>query len=82
MSGSRRLRSTARTRASLELPPGASRRSPIRREVAFPLAPVVWTDDLMVKYAAMGMRMIIAGNDRAILMNEAAQRARLLRGDK
>ena len=42
----------------------------------------VYTDDLMVKYAAMGMRMIIAGNDRAILMDGAGRRARLLRGDK
>jgi hypothetical protein len=34
----------------------------------------------MAKYIALGMRMVIAGSDRAILMAGVSQRTKLLRG--
>jgi 4-hydroxy-2-oxoheptanedioate aldolase len=42
----------------------------------------VYVEDLMAKYIAMGMRMIIAGNDRGLLMAAAGQRAKALRGPR
>jgi 4-hydroxy-2-oxoheptanedioate aldolase len=39
----------------------------------------VYVEDLLAKYTAMGMRMIIAGSDLGILMAGAGQRAKFLR---
>jgi 2-keto-3-deoxy-L-rhamnonate aldolase RhmA len=39
----------------------------------------VYTEDLLAKYVAMGMRVIIAGNDLGMLMAGAGQRAKFLR---
>ena len=39
----------------------------------------VYVDELLGKYIAMGMRMILAGNDLTFLMAAAGRRARLLR---
>ena len=39
----------------------------------------VYVEDLLAKYVAMGMRMIIAGNDFGMLMAGASQRASFLR---
>jgi len=50
-----------------------------RRHGKWPGMGGVYVDDLMTKYVAMGMRMVIAGNDRAILMAGVTQRAQLLR---
>ena len=42
----------------------------------------VYVEDLMQKYIAMGMRMIITGNDRGLLMAATSQRTKALRGVK
>jgi 2-keto-3-deoxy-L-rhamnonate aldolase RhmA len=42
----------------------------------------VYVEDLMQKYIAMGMRMIIAGNDRGLLMAATSQRTKALRSAK
>jgi 4-hydroxy-2-oxoheptanedioate aldolase len=39
----------------------------------------VYTEELLAKYVAMGMRVIIAGNDLGMLMAGASQRAKFLR---
>ena len=39
----------------------------------------VYGEELMAKYIAMGMRMILSGNDLGLLMAGAAQRAKFLR---
>jgi 4-hydroxy-2-oxoheptanedioate aldolase len=39
----------------------------------------VYAEDLMAKYVAMGMRMILSGNDLAMMMAGATQRAKFLR---
>jgi 2-keto-3-deoxy-L-rhamnonate aldolase RhmA len=39
----------------------------------------VYTEELLAKYVAMGMRVIIAGNDLGMLMAGATQRAKFLR---
>jgi 2-keto-3-deoxy-L-rhamnonate aldolase RhmA len=39
----------------------------------------VYSDDLLAKYIAMGMRMIITGNDLGLLMASASQRTNFLR---
>lgn len=40
----------------------------------------VYAEDLMAKYVAMGMRMILSGNDLALMMAAGSQRAKFLRG--
>jgi 4-hydroxy-2-oxoheptanedioate aldolase len=40
----------------------------------------VYAEDLLAKYVALGMRMIIAGNDLGLLMAGANERAKFLRG--
>jgi 4-hydroxy-2-oxoheptanedioate aldolase len=50
-----------------------------RRHGKWPGMGGVYVEDLMAKYIAMGMRMIIAGNDRGLLMAAAGQRAKALR---
>ena len=40
----------------------------------------VYAEDLLAKYIAMGMRMIIAGSDLGLLMAGASERAKFLRG--
>ncbi|HEX2655935.1 MAG TPA: aldolase/citrate lyase family protein [Xanthobacteraceae bacterium] len=39
----------------------------------------VYTDDLLQKYVSQGMRFVIVGNDRSMLMEAADRRAKLLR---
>ena len=39
----------------------------------------VYGEELMAKYIAMGMRMVLSGNDLGLLMAAAAQRAKFLR---
>lgn len=39
----------------------------------------VYAEDLMAKYIAMGMRMILSGNDLGMMMAGASQRAKFLR---
>jgi 4-hydroxy-2-oxoheptanedioate aldolase len=39
----------------------------------------VYAEELMTKYVAMGMRMILAGNDLGMMMTAASQRAKFLR---
>ena len=39
----------------------------------------VYSEELLGKYVAMGMRVIIAGNDLGMLMAGASQRAKFLR---
>lgn len=39
----------------------------------------VYVDELMAKYVAMGMRMILSGNDLGMMMAGASQRAKFLR---
>jgi 2-keto-3-deoxy-L-rhamnonate aldolase RhmA len=51
-----------------------------RRHGKWPGMGGVYDDALMAKYIAMGMRMIIAGNDRGMLMAGVTQRAKFLRG--
>jgi 2-keto-3-deoxy-L-rhamnonate aldolase RhmA len=53
-----------------------------RRHGKWPGMGGVYADDLMAKYMAMGMRMVIAGNDRALLMAGVSQRVKLLRAPK
>jgi 2-keto-3-deoxy-L-rhamnonate aldolase RhmA len=53
-----------------------------RRHGKWPGMGGVYADDLMGKYMAMGMRMVIAGNDRALLMAGVSQRVKLLRAGK
>ena len=40
----------------------------------------VYVEELMAKYIALGMRMILSGNDLGMMMAGAAQRAKFLRG--
>jgi 2-keto-3-deoxy-L-rhamnonate aldolase RhmA len=51
-----------------------------RRHGKWPGMGGVYDDALMAKYIGMGMRMIIAGNDRGMLMAGVSQRTRFLRG--
>src|SRR5207237_978008 len=39
----------------------------------------VYSEDLLAKYVAMGMRVVLAGNDLGLLMAGASQRAKFLR---
>ncbi|HZB91316.1 MAG TPA: aldolase/citrate lyase family protein, partial [Stellaceae bacterium] len=39
----------------------------------------VYAEELMAKYIAMGMRMILCGNDLGMMMAGASQRAKFLR---
>jgi 4-hydroxy-2-oxoheptanedioate aldolase len=53
--------------------------SACRRHGKWPGMGGIYTEDLMAKYIAMGMRMIIAGNDFGLLIAAAGQRAKALR---
>ncbi len=51
-----------------------------RRHGKFPGMGGVYTEPLMTQYIALGMRMILAGNDLGMMMAGATQRANFLRG--
>ncbi len=53
-----------------------------RRHGKWPGMGGVYGEELMAKYIAMGMRMILSGNDLGLLMAAAAQRAKFLRERK
>jgi 4-hydroxy-2-oxoheptanedioate aldolase len=51
-----------------------------RQHGKFPGMGGVYAEDLMRRYVALGMRMILSGGDLAMLMQAATQRAGFLRG--
>jgi 4-hydroxy-2-oxoheptanedioate aldolase len=50
-----------------------------RRHGKWPGMGGVYTEELMAKYVALGMRMILSGNDLSVMMLAATQRAKALR---
>jgi 4-hydroxy-2-oxoheptanedioate aldolase len=54
--------------------------SACRRHGKWPGMGGVYTEELMAKYVAMGMRMVIAGSDFSLLISAAGQRAKFLQG--